>query len=89
MSVFISCHFFLFKIYQVSSKSAFKTHVFNNLNHLEQIKLYPSLLYTNTKNIKWCDDNNEIELDNQLYDVVYIKNTGTTGSIRKVGGIKI
>jgi len=75
--VFITGHFFLFKIAQHSHKSEFKHYLKSNAVTIQKIELSPSELFVDSKTITWKDDNTEIEMNGEMYDVMEIKNSGT------------
>lgn len=81
LAVFITGHFFIFKIAQSGHQDQFRSFILKNLDQTEKIEISPFELFSNSKNIKWLDNNKEIVFNGLIYDIVSIKNTGKTVSL--------
>ena len=81
LAVFITGHFFIFKIAQLSHQDQFRSFILKNLDQTEKIEISPFELFSNSNNIKWNDNNKEIVFNGLVYDIVSIKNTGKTVSL--------
>ena len=81
LTVFLSGHFFVFKVSQAAHQSKFRSYIQQNLTELKKIEINPSQLYTDSKGIQWFDDNREVMIGSLMYDVVYTKNSGKTISL--------
>lgn len=88
MTVFITCHFQVFKLFQNSQKANFRAYVSQNLNQLEQINISPFQLFSDSKNMEWLDENKEIMINGILYDIISIKNSGKTVSLFVINDTK-
>lgn len=88
MVIFVTCHFFIFKIQQNSHKNNFKIYLSKNLSQLEKIDISINELYTDSKNIEWLDDNKEVLINNSIYDVIYVKKSGKVVSLYVVNDDK-
>lgn len=82
LPVFISSHFFIFKLTQLSHQETFRSLLKQAAPaQLKVVNINPSELYTSSLNITWLDDNREVEINGILYDVVSIKNNGLKVSL--------
>lgn len=81
LTVFVTVHFFIFQLSLNSHQAQFRSGLTNNLSLIEKIEITPSELFTDSKNIKWLDNNKEISINGLLYDVVSILNSGKTVSL--------
>jgi hypothetical protein len=59
-----------------------------NLERAVKVSIAPSELYSSSKNIKWTDDNKEVIINGEFYDVVGFKNSGTTVSLFLINDAK-
>jgi hypothetical protein len=77
MLVFISGHYFVFKTVQNQYTKNFKEYLKTLPEEKwESVEIASNQLYKNGSKITWLDDNKEIEMNGQLYDVVKIKHLG-------------
>lgn len=77
MLVFFTGHYFVFKTIQKQYKKNFKEYLKTLPEEKwESIEIASYQLYKNTSEITWVDNNKEIEMNGQLYDVVKIKQIG-------------
>ena len=81
LTVFLSGHFFIFKISQAAHQNKFRSYIQQDLAQLKKIDINPSQLYSDSKEIKWLDDNREVMIGDFIYDVVFTKNSGKTVSL--------
>lgn len=81
LAIFVSGHFFIFKLSQNSHQNQFRAFIFKNLDKVIKVDISPFELYSSSSKIKWLDDNKEVVIDNQIYDVVGLKNSGKTVSL--------
>lgn len=88
MTVFITCHFQVFKLFQNSQKANFRAYVAQNLSQLEQISISPFQLFSDSKDMEWLDENKEIMVNGILYDIISIKNSGKTVSLFVINDTK-
>jgi len=70
---FITGHFFIYKLALYSHKTDFRNYLKKHSEKAETIEIPSVQLYMNTKQIEWCDNNNEIRYNNDLYDVLSVK----------------
>ena len=73
--------FFIFKLSQNSHQNQFRAFIFKNLDKVIKVDISPFELYSSSQKIKWLDDNKEVVIDNQIYDVIGLKNSGKTVSL--------
>ena len=66
----------------------FRSFILKNLSQLDKIEISPSQLFSDSKNLKWLDNNSEIMLNGLIYDIVSIKNSGKTVSLFVVNDVK-
>jgi len=59
-----------------------------NLEHVVKVSIAPFELYSSSKNIKWTDDNKEVIINGEFYDVIGFKNSGTTVSLFLINDTK-
>ncbi|MGZ3862987.1 MAG: hypothetical protein ACXVPN_05310 [Bacteroidia bacterium] len=81
LTVLLSSHFLVFKISEAAHRDQFRSYISKHLNGLKKIEINPSQLYTDSKELKWKDNNNEIVTGNMIYDVIAVINTGKTVSL--------
>lgn len=81
LTIFVTGHFFIFRISQASHKKEFRSFMLQNLDQAIKIDITPSELYSSSAKIKWVDDNKEVVINDQVYDVLGFKNSGTTVSL--------
>lgn len=70
--MFCTSSFFIFSGYLTSYKKVFHSFIKKAEGHLPtiQISINPSQLFVNTSLIKWEDDNQEIKIEGEMYDIV-------------------
>jgi len=69
---FITGHFFIYNLALHSHKTEFRNYLKKHSDRAETIEIPTGQLYVNTKQIEWCDNNNEIRYNSDLYDVVSV-----------------
>lgn len=77
ITLFLTGNYFIYKQVTKSHKKEFKAFIRSHYAHKEKISINPSELYSNNKHITWLDHNKEILLNDVMYDILEIQNSGT------------
>jgi hypothetical protein len=88
LAIFVTGHFFIFQISQNSHKGQFRSYMLRHLDQAVKINISPSELYSSSKNIKWTDGNKEVIINDQIYDVIGFRNSGTSVSLFIINDVK-
>lgn len=68
----MSGHFLFYKYVNYCHKVEFKNYIKSNISQIEEIEITPSQLFVDSEGFIWKDDNTELKIGNEMYDIVSI-----------------
>jgi len=77
ITVFITGNYFIYRQVTKAHKKEFKAFIRSKCAKTETLEISPSELYTNNSKITWLDHNKEVLVNDVIYDIVAISNSGT------------